>query len=78
MKLLNKEEKVGLLVIMALISLTYLTFKAGKLSLGRDRGLVLYADFKSVYGLEKGAQVKVAGVEAGKERISGWSMGVRG
>ncbi|MGA1875098.1 MAG: MlaD family protein [bacterium] len=66
MKFLNKEEKVGLMVIMALISLTYLTFKAGKLSLGRDRGLVLYADFKSVHGLEKGAQVKVSGVEAGR------------
>ncbi len=66
MKLLGKEEKVGLLVIMALISLTYLTFKAGNLSLRRDRGTVLFADFKQVHGLDKGAQVRIAGVEAGR------------
>ena len=66
MKLLGKEEKVGLLVIMALISLTYLTFKAGNLSLRKDRGIVLFADFNQVHGLEKGAQVRIAGVEAGR------------
>ena len=66
MKSLGKEEKVGLLVIMALISLTYLTFKAGNLSLRKDRGIVLFADFDQVYGLDKGAQVRIAGVEAGR------------
>ena len=68
MKLLGKEEKVGLLVIMALISLTYLTFKAGNISLRKDRGTMLFADFDQVHGLEKGAQVRIAGVEAGKVR----------
>lgn len=63
---LGKEEKVGLLVIMSLISLVYLTFKIGDFSLKRKKGLELYADFVGVNGLEKGAQVRVAGVEAGK------------
>lgn len=66
MKLLGKEEKIGLLVIMALISLTYLTFKAGNLSLSKNRGTVLFADFNQVHGLDKGAQVRIAGVEAGR------------
>lgn len=66
MKFFNKEEKVGLLVVLALISLVYLTFKAGDLTIRKNQGLVLYADFPDAGGLEKGAQVRVAGVQAGK------------
>ncbi|MEW5802416.1 MAG: MlaD family protein [bacterium] len=66
MKFFDKEEKVGLLVIFALVSLAYLTVKAGNLSWGRKKGTVLYTRFTNVRGLDKGAQVRVAGVEAGR------------
>jgi len=71
MKLLTREEKVGLLVVLALISLAYLTIRAGHLSLGRKKGTVLYVSFSNVRGLDEGAQVRVAGVEAGRvEEVS--------
>jgi phospholipid/cholesterol/gamma-HCH transport system substrate-binding protein len=66
MKLFAKEEKVGLLVIIALVSLAYLTIKTGNLSLGKKKGTVLYASFANVRGLDRGAQVRVAGIEAGR------------
>ncbi|MEW6378792.1 MAG: MlaD family protein [bacterium] len=66
MKLFAREEKVGLFVILALASLAYLTVKAGNLSLGKKKGMLLYVSFSNTRGLDEGAQVRVSGVEAGR------------
>lgn len=63
---LTTEAKVGLVVIIAILLLTYMTFRVGEFTLIKERGYRIYVPFDTVAGLDTKSQVRVAGVTAGK------------
>lgn len=65
MKGISNEAKVGLLVLIALFILGFLTFRAGNYELSQKDGYALKVIFRSVAGLDQKARVKVRGVDAG-------------
>jgi phospholipid/cholesterol/gamma-HCH transport system substrate-binding protein len=64
------EAKVGLVVLMGVAFLTYMTFKVGGYRFGQEEGYQIYAEFDSVAGVDLKTPVKIAGVTVGAvERI---------
>ena len=63
---LSAEARVGLVVILGVMILTYMTFTVGGYRFGRETGYRLYAIFNTIAGLDAKSSVKVAGVEIGK------------
>lgn len=65
MKKSNVETLVGLFVIAGLICTGYLTIKLGKMELIGSNYYKLKANFRTVSGLNSGANVEIAGVKVG-------------
>jgi phospholipid/cholesterol/gamma-HCH transport system substrate-binding protein len=63
---LSTEAKVGLFVLAAMILLAYMSFQAGKQSLGLRRGYEISAVFDNAAGLQRDSTVQIAGVEVGR------------
>jgi len=64
------EAKVGLVVLIGVAFLTYMTFKVGGYRFGQEEGYQIYAEFDSVAGVDLKTPVKIAGVTVGTvERI---------
>ena len=63
---LSAEARVGLVVLLGILILTYMTFTVGGYRFGRAAGYRVYAVFDTVAGLDMKSSVKVAGVEVGK------------
>ncbi len=63
---ISTEAKVGLLVLIGILLLVYMTFTVGEFNIGREKGYKIYAIFDSAGGLELKAPVRMAGVEIGK------------
>jgi phospholipid/cholesterol/gamma-HCH transport system substrate-binding protein len=63
-RLFSTEAKVGVVVLGALASLTWLTFQIGEFRF-RDKGYLIEAVFTTVSGLEEDAKVRMAGVLVG-------------
>lgn len=63
---LTTEAKVGFTVIIAILLLTYFTFRVGEFTLIKEKGYRIYAHFDSAAGLDTKSQVRVAGVDVGK------------
>ncbi|PZP38762.1 MAG: hypothetical protein DI585_06405 [Pseudomonas fluorescens] len=64
---MNNEIKVGLLIVVALAVLGWLTVASGTLNLGRkDATRELTSTFRDVNGIKEGTLVKMAGVDIGK------------
>lgn len=63
---LTTEAKVGLVVLIGALILTYMTFTVGGYRWGRETGYALYALFDTVAGLDNKSTIRVAGVEVGK------------
>lgn len=63
-KLFSNEARVGVVIIAALLLLTWLTFQVGDFRFGR-KGYLIEAVFKTVSGLEEKAKVRIAGVLVG-------------
>jgi phospholipid/cholesterol/gamma-HCH transport system substrate-binding protein len=59
------ELIVGLFALLAIIALTLVTIKAGRYSLTKKRGYIVYAYFDNAAGLTKRSTIKIAGVDAG-------------
>jgi len=59
------EAKVGMAVLLAVVALSYMTFKVGGLSFG-EKGYRLFVIFPDVGGLTIRAPVQIAGVEIGE------------
>ncbi len=65
------EVWVGVFIAIGLVCVGYLTIKLGKMEWIGDNFYTISAQFQSVAGLKKGAQVEIAGVQIGKvDRIS--------
>ncbi len=66
----STEAKVGLVVLVAIGFLTYMTFRVGGYRFGREDGYRIYALFDSAAGVDLKTPVKIAGVPVGEvERI---------
>lgn len=63
---LTAEAKVGLVVIIAILILTFFTFKVGDFTIIKERGYRIYVLFDSAAGLDTKSQVRLAGVGVGK------------
>jgi len=61
---LNNETKIGILVAFVIISLGYLTFKAGNFKV-RKKGYELKAHFITIDGVDVNAPVRLNGMEVG-------------
>lgn len=66
MKKLSIEMIVGLFLLAALLSFSYLAIRMGDLEMFRDPGYGVSARFVSISGLKEGALVELAGVKIGK------------
>jgi len=62
----TSEAKLGIFVVLAIIAAILLSVRFGHWHLNEKGSYLLYADFKTVDGLEKGAGVRVAGVKVGE------------
>ncbi len=65
MSAVSSQAKVGLFVLIAALSLIYMTVRVGNMDTERG-GYRLTVFFNVISGLEEAAHVKVAGVDAGK------------
>jgi len=65
---ISTEAKVGLLVLLSMFILAFLTFRSGKMTFDKGKGYQLKVKFNSVAGLDPKARVKVSGVDAGYVR----------
>jgi len=66
MKRFNLEVTVGLVVVLGLCALAYLSVRLGQLQVGRGNTYDLTAVFPTVAGLREGATVEIAGVQVGR------------
>ena len=51
---LSTEARVGAVTLVGLILLLFMAVQLGEISLGRDKGYIVYAEFKQVGGLRQG------------------------
>lgn len=65
MKKSTLEAAVGLFVIAGLICVGYLTIRLGKMEVIGNNFYQLKANFRTVSGLKKGANIEIAGVKVG-------------
>ncbi|MCI0528667.1 MAG: MlaD family protein [Nitrospira sp.] len=61
----STEAKVGLVVLIGIGFLTYMTFTVGGYRFGQEDGYRIYAVFDSVAGVDLKTPVKIAGVSVG-------------
>lgn len=66
MKNINVETGVGILLIVGLLCLGYLSISLGDVSLFGTNQYAVKAHFANISGLKKGAPVEIAGVTIGK------------
>ncbi|MFC1895214.1 MlaD family protein [Thermodesulfobacteriota bacterium] len=72
MSKLSSEAKVGLLVVLGIVLLGYMSIKVGKHEIRGDKGYKVHVYFDSAAGLLPDVPVEIAGVEVG--RVSSISL----
>lgn len=65
---ISSELKVGILVIIGIIMLFYMSFRVGKFGVFREKGYDLTVSLNNAAGLDPKSPVHIAGVEVGKVR----------
>jgi len=65
MKKKSSELWVGVFVVIGILLLVLLTMKVEKFQIGKDRGYQVNILFDSAAGLDRSAEVRVAGVHVG-------------
>jgi len=63
---MSKEAKVGIFVLLGIVTLTFFTFRVSKMGGIAGKGYKLIVSFDTAAGLEPKANVKMAGVPVGK------------
>ncbi|NNG47610.1 MAG: MCE family protein [Deltaproteobacteria bacterium] len=63
---MSKEAKVGIFVLVGIVTLTFFTFRVSKMGGIGVKGYKLIVSFETAAGLEPKANVKMAGVPVGK------------
>ncbi|MCX5798096.1 MAG: MlaD family protein [Proteobacteria bacterium] len=65
---ISSELKVGILVIIGIIILFYMSFRVGKFGVFREKGYDLTVSLNNAAGINPKSPVHIAGVEVGKVR----------
>jgi phospholipid/cholesterol/gamma-HCH transport system substrate-binding protein len=63
---MSREAKVGIFVLVGIVTLTFFTFRVSKIGVVGVKGYQLIVSFETAAGLEPKANVKMAGVPVGK------------
>ena len=64
---MTTEFKVGIVVLLGIVILFYMSFRVGKFgSLTEGRGYTVTVHFKNIAGLDTKSPVEIAGVEVGR------------
>jgi len=63
---MSKEAKVGIFVLLGIVTLTFFTFRVSKMGGIAGKGYKLIVSFETAAGLEPKGNVKMAGVPIGK------------
>jgi phospholipid/cholesterol/gamma-HCH transport system substrate-binding protein len=66
MKQMHVELLVGVILLLGVGVLIYISLRLGQIDLGGSWGYPVQADFSTAGGLQKGAVVELAGVEVGR------------
>jgi phospholipid/cholesterol/gamma-HCH transport system substrate-binding protein len=67
----NLEISVGVFVLLGLMAMAYISIRLGQLPLGGSGSYQVTATFPTVGGLQRGADVDIAGVKVGRvEKIT--------
>lgn len=61
----STEAKVGILVLIGILLLGYMTLKLGQFQISKEKGMLISAMFDTASGLKKGVPVEIAGIEIG-------------
>ena len=65
MKILDPEVVVGMLLLVGIVVLIYISLHLGQINFGRAQGYTVQAEFSTAGGLQDGAVVELAGVVIG-------------
>ncbi len=63
---ISPELKVGIVVLVSIMILFYMSFRIGKFGAFRERGYEINVTFANANGLDPRSPVQIAGVEVGK------------
>ena len=66
MKTFDREVAVGMILLLGIATLIYISLNLGQLSFGQTQGYTVQAEFPNAGGLQSGAVVELAGVEIGR------------
>ena len=66
MERFNLELSVGVFVLLGLIAMAYISIRLGQIPLGGGDSYTVTATFASTGGLQRGADVDIAGVKIGR------------
>ncbi len=66
MKRLNLEITVGLFVLLGLLAMAYISIQLGQIPIGGGGSYQVTATFSTAGGLQRGADVQIAGVPVGR------------
>jgi phospholipid/cholesterol/gamma-HCH transport system substrate-binding protein len=66
MKRFNLELSVGVFVILGLLAMAYISIRLGQIPLGGGGSYKVTAAFSTTGGLQRGAEVEIAGVPVGR------------
>lgn len=66
MKTFDREVAVGMVLLIAIALLIYLSLNLGQIGFGHTQWYTLQAEFPNAGGLQDGAVVELAGVEIGR------------
>lgn len=66
MKTFDREVAVGIILLLGVAALIYISLNLGQLSFGQTQGYIVQAEFPNAGGLQDGALVELAGVEIGR------------
>ena len=66
MKGLSTELKVGIVIVLSIALLFYMSFRVGKLGFVREKGYEIFALLDDATGLDPKTPVRIAGVEVGR------------
>lgn len=61
----STEVKVGIFVLIAIVTLAYMALKVGRYELGKEKDILVTALFSNASGLGRGVPVEIAGIEIG-------------
>ena len=70
-RMVSTELKVGVLVLVAIFILFYMSFRIGKFGVFHEPGYILYVTLQDASGIDPRTPIQIAGVDVGRVRSVG-------